>query len=66
MTFYATVMETLCIRSNLSLFDKVGEYYLSEKQLDVFTGLDGKNSMLLKRYCSHCGTANLVLWSKDS
>ena len=34
------VMETFSIRCDSSLFDKAGEYSLSEKQLEVFTGLN--------------------------
>ena len=34
------VMKTLSVRCDSSLFDKVGEYSLSEKQLQVFPGLN--------------------------
>lgn len=42
------VMDTLSIRCDSSLFDKVGEYSLSEKQLEVFTGLNWEQLNALK------------------
>ena len=41
-------METLSIRCDSSLFDKLGEYSLSEKQLEVFTGLNWEQLKGLK------------------
>ena len=32
-------METLSIKCDVTLFDKVGEWSLSEKEIEVFTGL---------------------------
>ena len=37
------MVETLSIKSDSSLFDKVGEFRLSEKQIQIFTGSNWKN-----------------------
>jgi len=42
------MMETLSIRCNSSLLDKVGEYSISENQLEVFTGLNWENLNTIK------------------
>ena len=42
------VMETLSVKCDSSLFDKVGEYSLSGKQLQVFTGLNWEQLNSLK------------------
>ena len=41
-------MKTLSVSCDSSLFDKVGEYSLSEKQLEVFTGSNWKQLNTLK------------------
>ena len=41
-------METLSVRCDSSLFDKVGEHSLFEKQLQVFTGLNWEQLNALK------------------
>ena len=42
------MMETLSIKSDSSLFDKVGEFSLSEKQIKIFTGLNWENIIQIK------------------
>ena len=42
------MMETLSIKSDSSLFDKVGEFSLSEKQINIFTGLNWENIIQMK------------------
>ncbi|XP_036143574.1 uncharacterized protein LOC118645866 isoform X2 [Monomorium pharaonis] len=42
------MMETLSIKCDSTLFNKVGEFNLSEKQLDVFTGLTWDNIIQIK------------------
>jgi hypothetical protein len=41
-------METLSIKCDSTLLDKVGEFTLSEKQVDVFTGLTWDNLIQIK------------------
>lgn len=42
------IMETLSISCDSTLFDKVGEYSISEKQLKVFTGLNWEQLNVVK------------------
>ncbi|XP_025265235.1 uncharacterized protein LOC112638210 [Camponotus floridanus] len=42
------VMETLSIKCDSTLLDKVGEYSISEEQLEVFTGLNWENINTIK------------------
>ena len=42
------MMETLSIKSDSSLFDKVGEFSLSDKQIKIFTGLNWENIIQIK------------------
>jgi len=42
------MMESLSIKCDSNLYDKIGDYNLSEKQLLVFTGLTWENIILLR------------------
>ena len=50
------IIETLFIRCDSSLFDKVGKYGLSEKQREVSTGQNWKQHNALNKCCSYCET----------
>ena len=41
-------METLSIKCNLTLFDKIGEFSFSEKQNKIFTALSWENLLEIK------------------
>lgn len=44
----SNIMETLSIKCDSTLFDKIGEFSLSEKQVEVFTGLSWENLLEIK------------------
>ena len=47
-TEFSKIMETLSIKCNSTLLEKIGEFSLSEKQIKIFTGLSWENLLEIK------------------
>ena len=44
------IMDTLSIKCDSTLLDKIGEFSLSEKQIKIFTGLSWENLLEIKDF----------------